>query len=1327
MKAPVQGQADSDGVLMSAVGAISAEAVDRMPVASSDVDSMMADGAGAASGPRSALPPVIDIGVADDSRSLLLVDHSSYKNLAHQQTLLVSEGSSAASSSGAAKSGQFSRRRFWLSVRLGLTREAVVLLRKTAGAELKTVHEAYTAIISALRCIMRFEDGETEVVGFNSTTGASQELSPLILRLASDLPTWVSSDAWPTADADVDARSKVAAAAGAASASNILAVVVETKGESLPITSEYHNRRFRLGFFLKGQPTREPGGEAQTLGSLVGSPGGLQELIARGPLQVSTVTGSTEMAGLGDLPPMRAIAWTAAIEVMGKQKAELQRQPLAGTEAYTPPAPTPCADRLDPFTAASLRALHTLHRISQIGYLGAHKGAPRDGGIAESYRMRRLLPQDHNIEILEWTMDPSPMPGLGILYRQGRDALNEKYSTADLPLKIRLPVALALAPLSKSSTPKISAAAASSAIVAASLSHSGSSRLGHSGLRRQRADTLDDRASDPLFGPLDFATLSTRISISLVSFDFTRLREYVTSEEKQSGTLPEFRNIPPEDLDKLHERTLVPFSVFDIADDGRTVTIAIERKNWPVSSRHADRPMRLVVTLVAGELSVTTALAAARAVAGLRPERDKRGALSSAFPGAKIDAAAGEVSSSAANKSDSKSAVLPSVVVDASPGLSASSSGLTSDLSSSVAASSSRGSRVSNSSAALHRAGSNESHFAPGSPLDIFHQAVLGGRRPSSSGKKPGVPVLAVASVKASEASASAAPVESERSATPRQRLVPDALAVADPFALRDWLLVSPGSIPSDPVEAAGNIAHREGFSRLSVAQATRLVNECGDLLRSFAIAWSDPFEIKAKAPASTKAEKAAAKVRSSAAAAAVAGDDDTADDKSEDANDPSAAGGAAKGLLPTWVTVPSIAVKGKTRGLRDNAQIISSCLAIMAGPQAEAVGGVNFAEPPETREVTFDATHRGRRKQLCDNWDEVLGYSNEDEHHEADKNELPVVIKDSTEFGIEGSSDGVAAAKTEDSFQLKRASGESASRSSAELQGQDRASASSSVAARTGRKGRKPAAAPAADETKGDKSGTAVGSAYAAEGGAKRAAPVGRRGRVATADKDILPSNITLTVSDKRPSVTVGGNSEKVPSALDRLVESALNSPHDPHDSLSSPGSGGASGPQLPPVNLTGQHFEGFTVATAPSLLQRRFPSSVTEFGSASAAGDGHNGFSMRHSAIGGDPKSIKQPMSPFGAGEAGGFGGGTLRPRLAVVGFQDASLGLASGPAPSNLAGISKAISDSGATDFGSFGDGRNGIGASSSLSVSPLLSHVSMVSAAPGNEVVGWKAIG
>jgi hypothetical protein len=510
----------------------------------------------------------------------------------------------------------------------------------------------------------------------------------------------------------------------------------------------------------------------------------------------------------------------------------------------------------------------------------------------------------------------------------------------------------------------------------------------------------------------------------------------------------------------------------------------------------------------------------------------------------------------------------------------------------------------------------------------------------------------------------------------------------------------------------------------LSVAQATRLVNDCGDLLRSFAVAWSDPFEIKAKAPASTKAEKAAAKVRSSAAAVAAAGDEDAADDKSEDANDPSAAGGAAKGLLPTWVTVPSIAVKGKTRGLRDNAQIISSCLAIMAGPQAEAVGGVNFAEPPETREVTIDATQRGRRKQLCDNWDEVLGYLNEDEHQEADKNDLPAATKDSNEFGIEDSSDDVAANKTEDSFQLKR--GERGSKPSAELLGHI-ASVASSAAKCTVRKGRKPVAAPAEDESKGSKSGTAMGSASAAEGRAKRAAPGGRRGRVAAAEKAVLPSKTAVSLSDKRPSVAVGGISDKISSALDRLVESALNSPHDPHDSLSSPGSGGASGPQLPPVNLTGQHFEGFTAATAPSLSQRHFPSSITDFGSASGAGDGHNGFSMRHSAIGGDQKSIKQPMSPFGAGEAGGFGGSTLRPRLAVVGFQDASLGLASGPAPSSLAGISKAISDSGVTDFGSFGDGRNGIGASSSLSISPLLSHVSVVSAAPGNDAVGWKAIG
>ena len=793
-----------------------------------------------------------------------------------------------------------SRRRFWVPIRLGLPRQAVIHLRRTTGSALATVQEVFGAVLTALRCVCRFEDGETEVVGFNVVTGGTLTVPAIQIRIASALPEWVDVATWPVplceqravessaslrsgplSSVTADAADVATPDSDEATPSRMLAILIEAKGESLPITSEYHNRRFRLGFYLDGQAPRVQGGEMTTVNSLAGTPGGLQEILVRGSTVVGAVTGPIELSGLHDLPPRSAIAWTAAIEVMGKQKVESAREVLDGIAAYVPPVRTQHCDRSDPFTVSALRALHSLHRATQISFSGGPRGVPREGGISEMARVAKLIPSEHAMTVSRWTMFSGSTAGTGVVYRQGRDAANERYTTADLPVQVTLPAALRLAPAGDTST--------------------GGSAAG-------------ERGGSTEFGPVDFAAISSRLSVSLVSFDFVRLREYVTTLEQESGTVPEFRSVCKEDLWKLHEQSLIPFSVFAIEPDGRTLTLAIERKNWPVSSRHATRPMRLVICYYAGELTVDHVLRAAEVAAGVRA-RPKSPLRSVFVPPEK---ATDEAFASTGSLFSSGFAE----IFSPSFGGTIAGAGATASSGGGSAAGAGRPIPSSSSKPTQFRAVTTPAiHYASPTALAAW-RAASPPEVPSGDGNL--------------SAHAFDAPRAFTTSAMSRRMKAAAAAPEADDSADSVAAAVTSnagGAGAGAGGGAVGNVFH----NRLSKQQVEKLVAECTEILRDMAFAWTDPFEVKAKAPALKKSALAdgggagASAKRSYRAGSAKKGDGGGDSDSSEAEVADCSAGGVPHGALPAWVTIPSHAVKNKTRGLRSNPVVIAAARVILS------------------------------------------------------------------------------------------------------------------------------------------------------------------------------------------------------------------------------------------------------------------------------------------------------------------------------------------------------------------------------------------------------------
>ena len=227
------------------------------------------------------------------SSQCLLVDHTSYQDLVYQQILRAKGGAAA----------EGSRKRFCLRVRVGITEEGLACLaspESPAGSASARAMGAFTPVDTSLslgnlgnlarlvtmrlRCLCRFEDGETEAIAHDPATGFSTPAAPVGIRLGTEPCEVLTLEAWEQQQLG-EAAGAAAAAAGAAGAEgaegaaggagaassagarapapapkkggpSIVAIYIDVKAESLPITSEFHNRRFRLGFFLDGQRPR---------------------------------------------------------------------------------------------------------------------------------------------------------------------------------------------------------------------------------------------------------------------------------------------------------------------------------------------------------------------------------------------------------------------------------------------------------------------------------------------------------------------------------------------------------------------------------------------------------------------------------------------------------------------------------------------------------------------------------------------------------------------------------------------------------------------------------------------------------------------------------------------------------------------------------------------------------------------------------------------------------------------------------------------------------------------------------------------------------------
>ena len=592
-----------------------------------------------------------------------LLDHSSYRDLVHQQILKNPEQRSSSA-----------RERFWVPLRVGFTPAALrTLLRHLSGAVATWEPSAgppppsVLAVVNAVlhrrvRCTCRFEDGVSEVLSYNASTGVSSVVHPPTIRVVAGMPQLLPRAHWPKPDCEAGAGDEEGGAAmggGSHNGDYLIVARLEVKAESLPITSEFQNRRFRLGVWVDNsvipdEPAGQPievstaaGGTSEKLFAFVGSPSGDVRVTA--------------------FPEVSEITWSGLIEVMGKQKAEAQRNVFSGIAIYTPPEVTQCVDEMDPFTTVALSALSETHTSAMMsvwpppsdsggggggGGVSIRKGAPSKGSggphskVTLLQRMLALLhpqppptpitsssalapipppplPPSHWIETARWSIEPlntnhratatqhstattstttmtlvspsgsAPPPLMsdemppGVIHRQGRDASSDKYSSGDLPLRIILPRALRLKPFHHNTqqqhrTSHVPVGGSAAAAAAAT--------------KRSRADATavadaagmvrDDTDATAMFGQADYDALSSRLSLSLVSYDFTRLREWITAIERSSS----HRSIPDEDLFKLHELSVLPFTIFDIAPDGRTVTLAIQVRG---SILHACQRVRL--------------------------------------------------------------------------------------------------------------------------------------------------------------------------------------------------------------------------------------------------------------------------------------------------------------------------------------------------------------------------------------------------------------------------------------------------------------------------------------------------------------------------------------------------------------------------------------------------------------------------------------------------------------------------------------------------------------------------------------------------------------
>jgi hypothetical protein len=343
----------------------------------------------------------------------------------------------------------------------------------------------------------------------------------------------------------------------------------QVRVQGLPHTSSFHNRRMRIGMAL-------PFG--------------------------------TSSSSTSPLLPRTSFAWSAPLEIMGRQKSVRSSRPVlrgADVTDRDPPAdpsPAPRVREMDLLTSSLMRALHATWVQARAAESAAASSAtaalPMAGVEARlpSF-IFAAVPSSHAPRgspvvvgsVVRWTDD-------AVVYRQGLDATGTTHTVEELPLRLRLPGPLAAAAAAK-------------------------------GAR----------------------FVQEHSSLSLVGHDFLRLFEFVRDgDTTKSDTVQAFKRIRKEDTDKLHEESVVPFTVLDVAAGGagggggggaarRTasggagassssssssssagggaiVTLAVDRRSWPVTSRHVDKPFRLVYALYLGD---DADVAAVRRDAGL--------------------------------------------------------------------------------------------------------------------------------------------------------------------------------------------------------------------------------------------------------------------------------------------------------------------------------------------------------------------------------------------------------------------------------------------------------------------------------------------------------------------------------------------------------------------------------------------------------------------------------------------------------------------------------------------------------------------------------------